>query len=167
MRAPPPSPPPPVPRRARHSVRLASFDNAADVQGVCQLVSMFAAQQQTTADVESLQQFLPSFTSGFTLVAVDADDDDDGRLCGYAMCCMMMSSFAGGQTLNLHDIYVREEYRGQGVGQALIDAVCDEGKRRGCKKLTLEAHEVNVRARQFYERNGFECYDAVRSASVS
>ena len=39
-----------------------------------------------------------------------------------------------------------------------MDAVIAEAKQRGCLDLTLNTHELNVGARIFYEKNGFNCF---------
>ncbi len=52
-------------------------------------------------------------------------------------------------------ICVSEAARGQGVGTALLDAICDEGRRRGYPSVRLDVVDVNQRARALYERQGF------------
>lgn len=52
-------------------------------------------------------------------------------------------------------LFVAPPMRGQGVGSALIDALAEEGMRRGYRELRLEVIEENIRARALYERKGF------------
>ena len=53
-------------------------------------------------------------------------------------------------------IVVREEWRGKGVGAALIDAACDKARRKGYSHVRLDVVARNTRARALYTRMGFE-----------
>lgn len=46
--------------------------------------------------------------------------------------------------------------RGQGIGTALIAALCDEGRTRGYTAIRLDVIDSNLRAKALYQRLGFE-----------
>jgi ribosomal protein S18 acetylase RimI-like enzyme len=52
-------------------------------------------------------------------------------------------------------VYVRPQYRGRGVGDALIRAALDEAARH-VEHVTLTVTGANASAVRLYERNGFE-----------
>ena len=52
-------------------------------------------------------------------------------------------------------ICVADTARGQGVGTALLDAICAEGRKRGYPSVRLDVIDTNARARALYERQGF------------
>ena len=52
-------------------------------------------------------------------------------------------------------IYLIEEFRSKGYGKEMLDFAISELKRIGHKKISLWVFEENNRARQFYEKNGF------------
>lgn len=52
-------------------------------------------------------------------------------------------------------ICVAPDLRGRGIGTALIEALCQEGYRRGYGAIRLEVIDTNWRARQLYARCGF------------
>lgn len=52
-------------------------------------------------------------------------------------------------------ICVTDTARGQGVGTALLNAICAEGRRRGYPAVRLDVIDTNARARALYEREGF------------
>jgi len=59
------------------------------------------------------------------------------------------------------ELFIREAYRGQGIGGRLLEAVKAEAQRRGCSRLML----INMRKResyqrQFYAKHGWEERDA-------
>jgi ribosomal-protein-alanine N-acetyltransferase len=53
-------------------------------------------------------------------------------------------------------IAVAEASWGNGVGSALLAALVDAARRRGCKQVFLEVRKDNPRARGLYLRRGFE-----------
>lgn len=54
-------------------------------------------------------------------------------------------------------IYFLPDYMGKGYGNHLIKKCIEELKSLGFKKLLLWVLEDNLRARKFYEKNGFVC----------
>ena len=88
----------------------------------------------------------------------------DNQPVGIAICFPGFSTFRARSLLNIHDIAVRPEHRGQGVGRALLTAVEQEARRLGCCKLTLEVRADNVAGRQAYLNFGFDPGDANTSA---
>jgi ribosomal protein S18 acetylase RimI-like enzyme len=74
---------------------------------------------------------------------------------GIATCFRGFSTFLAKPLLNIHDIAVLPQYRGQGIGQKLIAAVEAKGIEIGCGKLTLEVQSKNLIAQQTYKRAGF------------
>ena len=79
----------------------------------------------------------------------------DGRAVGIATCFVGFSTFYARPLMNVHDLAILPEYRGQGIGRRLLDGVIDKAKQLGCCKVTLEVHESNARAKQMYEAAGF------------
>lgn len=55
----------------------------------------------------------------------------------------------------LDGICVADTARGKGVGTALLDAICAEGRARGYPSVRLDVIDSNKRARALYERQGF------------
>jgi len=79
----------------------------------------------------------------------------EGRPVGVAVCFLGFSTFQARPLLNIHDLAVLPEWRGKGIGRALLAHVEDRARRRGCCKLTLEVLDDNARARGLYESLGF------------
>jgi GNAT superfamily N-acetyltransferase len=52
-------------------------------------------------------------------------------------------------------IFVSDGARGQGVGTALLHAICIEAKSRGYSEVRLDVIDSNPRARALYDREGF------------
>jgi ribosomal protein S18 acetylase RimI-like enzyme len=74
---------------------------------------------------------------------------------GVAICLVGFSSFKGKPLVNIHDIAVSPQFRGRGVGRALMAAVETDARRLGCCKITLEVRSDNARAMALYRDLGF------------
>jgi ribosomal protein S18 acetylase RimI-like enzyme len=79
----------------------------------------------------------------------------DGRPAGIATCFIGFSTFYARPLVNIHDLAILPEFRGQGIGRRLMDGVLDKARQLGCCKVTLEVHEGNARAKKMYEAAGF------------
>jgi GNAT superfamily N-acetyltransferase len=77
---------------------------------------------------------------------------------GLINCFAGFSTFAARPLLNIHDIVVRDDRRGQGIGQALLHWAEQRARQLGCCKLTLEVLSNNAKAMASYELAGFASY---------
>ncbi len=53
-------------------------------------------------------------------------------------------------------VAVSEFSRGMGIGTMLLDALFVFSKEKGCKTITLEVIDTNIRAIELYEKTGFK-----------
>jgi len=74
----------------------------------------------------------------------------DQELCGYAGIFMLAPQS------DLQTIAVAEQYRGQGVGRALMQEILDDARAHDCSEMLLEVREDNQSAQSLYENLGFE-----------
>ncbi len=72
-------------------------------------------------------------------------------LAGYAG----MMFIPGGTQADVLTIAVRAPYWGRGIGSALLAALLDAARDRGCGEVFLEVRADNPRARGLYLRRGF------------
>ncbi|MEE2681969.1 MAG: GNAT family N-acetyltransferase [Planctomycetota bacterium] len=81
--------------------------------------------------------------------------DESGHAFGYALCQFTITSFGGSRSLNIHDIFIEEAWRGRGIGRAMIEAIERRAREADCAKLTLEVDRVNTGAQRLYAELGF------------
>lgn len=79
----------------------------------------------------------------------------DGGAAGIAICFRGFSTFKAKPLINVHDLAVLPERRGQGIGRKLLEAVEARARELGCGKITLEVRGDNHRARGLYDSFGF------------
>ena len=82
----------------------------------------------------------------------------DDQPAGVANCIYSFSTFKAQKVINIHDLAVNPQFRGNGIGEALLAEVERKAKKENCCKVTLEVREDN-RARNLYERSSFSYGD--------
>jgi GNAT superfamily N-acetyltransferase len=86
----------------------------------------------------------------------------DGKPAGYELLYEFYSSFAG-RGLFLEDIYVREEFRGRGIGKALMAEAAAIAVREGYWGVRWEVLGWNQPAIDFYKTLGATFLDDCRA----
>ncbi|WP_328702547.1 GNAT family N-acetyltransferase [Belnapia mucosa] len=86
----------------------------------------------------------------------------EGRLVGITHF-LVHANTSSDDVCYLQDLFTAEEVRGRGVARALILAVADWARARGCPRLYWQTQEGNARARRLYDQlavnRGFIRYD--------
>ena len=137
-------------------VREARLDDEEEQRGLLALLDRYATEPGVGAsplaeDVRAtLIAKLRAIAGGHYFVALEGP-----VIVGLALCFNGFSTFHARPLLNLHDLAVHPDHRGNGIGQRLLLAVEERAKALGCCRVTLEVHATNP-ARRLYERFGFE-----------
>ena len=83
-----------------------------------------------------------------------------GRTAGYALIVCYWSCEAGGETVMLDEVYIKSDFRGEGLGSAFMEWL---GKEYGhAKRFRLEVCPQNRRVMGLYKRFGFEVLDYIQ-----
>ncbi|MDP1535629.1 MAG: GNAT family N-acetyltransferase [Burkholderiales bacterium] len=102
-------------------------------------------------------RFFDAYEPMHALVAVI-----DSRLLGLVHYLFHRNTAMIAPTCYLQDLYTAAAARGQGVGRALIEAVCERARAAGSPRVYWMTQENNVTARRLYdqvaERSGFIQY---------
>lgn len=83
----------------------------------------------------------------------------DGKPAGLANCFEGFSTFKCKPLVNIHDIVVHPDFRGQGVAQNIMEHIETIARDIGACKITLEVLEGNQAAQAAYTKFGFEGYE--------
>jgi ribosomal protein S18 acetylase RimI-like enzyme len=138
------------------TIREADLTDPADGSALVAVLDSYASDEigggrPLAPDVKDrLPEALRDHATAFVLLAFVG-----GRAAGIAVCFFGFSTFQARPLLNIHDLAVVPDRRGQGIGRALLAAVEEEATRRGCCKLTLEVLDSNQQARRLYGTFGF------------
>ena len=99
------------------------------------------------------------FFHGF--VACSQDDS----IVGYATYFFAYYTWTG-KSLYMDDLYVRQEYRGQGLGTRLINKVIDCAKENKCNGMRWQVSDWNEPAIAFYKSIGAEINPIERNCDL-
>lgn len=66
------------------------------------------------------------------------------------------------EVLCVNVLFVKEEYRGKGLGSALLKKVEEESKKRGAKLSHLHTFDFN-KAKEFYLKHGYELFGTLEN----
>ena len=73
---------------------------------------------------------------------------------GIALYYFTFSTFTGKPTLYLEDIFVPEEYRGQGIGTSLLVELAKIAVKRDCARMDWIVLDWNKLSWEFYNKLG-------------
>jgi GNAT superfamily N-acetyltransferase len=122
---------------------------AADAERIAGLLTQLGYPTQPTAVEARLERL--AIVGDRVLVA-----DLDGGAVGVAHLQVAPAIERDRPAAKIGALVVDAAYRGQGVGRALVQALEDEARARGCEVLFVTTAEHRDDAHAFYERVGLE-----------
>ncbi len=126
----------------------------ADVPLILDLIRALAEYEQLAeaceANEERLQRSLFAPTPHAEVLIAELD----GKPAGFALFCHNYSTFLAQRGLWLEDLFVSEEYRGQGVGRALLERLAQIAIERECGRVDWMVLDWNETAIGFYQSLG-------------
>ncbi|MFC0446225.1 GNAT family N-acetyltransferase [Pseudidiomarina halophila] len=140
-------------------ITLADYQNPKHRQAVVAMLDDYARDPMGGGEPlpdetkENLVEEMAKREYVFSLLAF-VDDEP----VGLANCVEGFSTFAAKPVMNIHDIAVIKDFRGQGIAKRLLQEVETLAQFRGCVKLTLEVLEGNEPAKLAYDKFGFKPY---------
>ncbi|MGI9105406.1 MAG: GNAT family N-acetyltransferase [Pyrinomonadaceae bacterium] len=129
----------------------------ADASRIDLLISLmrefYAVEHMTfdeTAARSALDQILHNSAFGEVyLISVDE------MAVGYLVVAFGFSLEFHGRDAFIDELYLRESYRGRGIGKASLQCAEEVCRREGIKALHLEVERVNARAQAVYRKAGY------------
>jgi GNAT superfamily N-acetyltransferase len=80
----------------------------------------------------------------------------EGKVVGRAFLFLIYNDLHPEPYGLLEDVFVEEEFRGQGIGKSLVKAVIDKAKEVGCYKLIATSRFERENVHKLYESLGFK-----------
>lgn len=117
---------------------------------ITELAEYERASDQISGTQEGLRSALFGPRPGAEAVVAEVDQDP----AGFALFFQTFSTWLCEPGLYLEDLYLRPEYRGSGVGVALLSHIARLAIERGCSRLEWAVLGWNSPAIEFYERVG-------------
>jgi GNAT superfamily N-acetyltransferase len=124
-----------------------------------ELIRELARFEKLEHEVESTVPLLEKSFFGPAAVAGALLAKNGGVVAGYAIYFFTFSTFVGRKGIWLEDLYVRPDFRKQGLGRSLIEAVARVGVENECGRFEWTALNWNKTALDFYEKLGAKALD--------
>ncbi len=138
---------------------FCDFENPQHLQALAELINHYMTDPMGNAEpLNKLKQLrlidgLANHPTAQVLFAIT-----DSKAVGLATCFVNFSTFNVKPYLYIHDIVVLTEFRGKGIGKALMQKLIETSVERKYCKITLEVREDNATAQTLYKSLGFaEC----------
>ncbi|MCV6631509.1 MAG: GNAT family N-acetyltransferase [Flavobacteriaceae bacterium] len=144
-----------------YQIRNANKEDMSAVYGlICELAAFEKEEDQVSITKSTLEEdgfgTQPKFHCFVATV--------NSEIVGMALIYPRYSTWKG-SIFHLEDLIVNQEYRGKGIGNALLNTVVRYAAERGAQRLNWEVLDWNEGAIRFYERKGakvFRDWDVVQ-----
>lgn len=120
-----------------------------------ELVKEMATYERRPEDMTGTQEELRYWLFERKIATILLMECDD-QVIGYAIYYPIFGSFAAHANVHLEDLYIREEYRGNGLGRYFFEAVAGRAKEEGYAKMEWSCLDWNTPSIGFYEKIGAE-----------
>jgi GNAT superfamily N-acetyltransferase len=131
------------------------YANATDTKLILQFIRELAQYEhmldQVVATEDLLRTWIFEKQKAEVLFALD-----NGTEVGFALFFHNFSTFLGRSGLYLEDLFVRPEYRGRGIGRAILNKLAHIAVERGCGRLEWWCLDWNQPSISFYLSLGAE-----------
>lgn len=77
------------------------------------------------------------------------------KIIGFANLMIIFSVWSHGKSLILDDLYIKEEFRGNGIGRSIMQYIEQYAKEHGFKRLQFQSEYTNTEAHKFYCKLGY------------
>jgi GNAT superfamily N-acetyltransferase len=125
-----------------------------DVPLILSLIRELAEYEHLSHEVVATEEMLRDSLFGERRVAEVLLGYLDGEPAGFALFFHNFSTFLGRPGIYLEDLYVRPEFRGAGVGRAMLVRLARLARERDCGRLEWSVLDWNEPAIGFYKRLG-------------
>ena len=154
-----------LPQMLQVEIVEADLNKTEHQHAVVELIDAFAVDPMSNGkplSAEVRRDLIPKLQQHPTTIIFLAYQG--GGTIGIAVCFLGFSTFAARPLINIHDLLVLPEHRGQGTGRRLLEEIERKARDLGCCKITLEVGKNNHIARQVYESAGFANIDHQEAA---
>mgnify|MGYP002784863604 CR=1 FL=1 len=125
-----------------------------DVPVILQLIRELAAYEKLEHEVVTDEVTLEKSLFGEKPYAEVLLAETEGEIAGFCLFFHNFSTFLGKPGIYIEDIYVRPEYRGQGIGKEFFSEISAIAEQRKCGRVEWWVLDWNKPAITFYESMG-------------
>ncbi|MEZ5919880.1 MAG: GNAT family N-acetyltransferase [Parvularculaceae bacterium] len=130
-----------------------------DAPVIVELIRDLAAYERAPNDAKATVKDIETalFSSNPKAFSFIAEWNDE--ICGFAVYFFNFSTWTGRHGIYLEDLFVRENFRGKGIGKALLASLAKAAIDNNCARLEWSVLDWNTPAIEFYKSLGATAMD--------
>jgi GNAT superfamily N-acetyltransferase len=127
---------------------------AGDVPVILRFIRELAAYEKLSHELTATEDLLRRHLFGERPMAEVILAGEDGVEAGFALFFHNYSTFVGKPGIYLEDVYVRPEFRGRGLGKAMMIYLARLARQRDCGRFEWAVLDWNKPSLDFYQSIG-------------
>ncbi|HET7099278.1 MAG TPA: GNAT family N-acetyltransferase [Patescibacteria group bacterium] len=85
--------------------------------------------------------------------------EENDNAIGYIFAAPKLNNSRLSKYIEIENMGVSPDYRSKGIGHQLIEKVLEDAKKKGFQRICVNSYSDNIKAIDFYEKNGFKKID--------
>ena len=134
----------------KYNLRLALPGDETAIHGLISELAVF--EKEPLAVINTPQQIKIDLFQTKVCHAFIVEDKNLGEVIAFALYFFSYSTWKG-KCVYLEDLYVKDAYRSEGIGQILFDAVVEVAKEQKVARMDWQVLDWNTPAINFYKKN--------------
>lgn len=132
-------------------IRKVQQSDLSQVVDLCHAHALYEkAHYDKEGKVKRLREQLFASSPSFTCLIIEYKE----TLIGYASLTKQFSTWDADFYMYLDCLFIKENYRGLGLGKKMMEAVKEEALQSGCNSVQWQTPDFNHKAIHFYEKLG-------------
>jgi len=126
----------------------------SDIPKILSMIKELADYEKLLDKVQTSEEDLRKVIFGENNFVEVLIAEYDNKICGQTIFFKNFSTFVGRPGYYIEDLYVKPEFRGKGIGKALLDEVINKAKENNFGRVEWVVLDWNVSAIEFYKNRG-------------
>lgn len=133
------------------------------IEVITTMMQDFYAIDNYPIDIEVSKKLFKEFISdenlGKAFLICHSDEGRTSELVGYVILTYVFSFEYKGRIAFLDELYIKENFRGKGIGKQTIDFIKEQASNQNVKLIYLEVENHNQNTQKLYLANNFEVHN--------
>ena len=133
------------------------------IETITTMMQDFYAIDNYPIDIEVskklFQEFISNEKLGKAFLICHSNEGRTSELVGYVILTYVFSFEYKGRIAFLDELYIKENFRGKGIGKQTIDFIKEQASNQNVKLIYLEVENHNQNAQKLYLANNFEVHN--------
>jgi GNAT superfamily N-acetyltransferase len=125
-----------------------------DIPLILSFIKELAEYEKLSGEVSATEETLKDYLFGIHKYAEVFIAEYEKKPAGHVLFFHNFSTFKGKPGIYIEDLYVKPQYRGKGIGKALISFIIELAKKRNCERVEWVVLNWNEPAINFYNNAG-------------